>query len=211
MNLIDEKTGNLREIYAGSSLHKIICTLVSLTNNLPHFDKDLDDAMFRRLITVPHNHVFTERERDRNMVEKLLQEKDAIFSLLIDEVKKYREEGLVSLPEHWKSGQAQLISGDAMITFIQEQYEKTDGSCRNLRIPMRIIEGRYISWCRAAMIDCYTVMKPGGIAARGYTVSVERLSNGEVKKMHKAFRAMGFTIKTYDGSPYVWCEFRSGA
>jgi len=73
---------------------------------------------------------------------------------------------------------------------------------------MRIIEGRYISWCRAAMIDCSTVMKPGSIDARGYTVSVERLTTGGSRNLHKAFRALGYTIRMYGGSPYVWSKMK---
>jgi len=56
----DKKTAGFRAIYEGSSVRDIVCTPVALTNNLPHFDKELDDALLRRLITVPHQHIFKE-------------------------------------------------------------------------------------------------------------------------------------------------------
>jgi len=168
----------------------------------------VDDALLRRLVTIPHFHVFQEKDRDRGMVEKLLAEKDAIFSLLVDEMRNYREDGLIQIPDHWKEGQAQLLAGDAMFTYISESYTKTDGSTIDLRIAMRVIESKYIEWCQAAMIDCPTVMKPSGFDAWGNTLSVERLNCGGARNLHKAFKAMGYDIKTYSGAPYVWCKMK---
>lgn len=54
--------------------------LMYACNALPNFKDDKGDQIFERLMIVPCCHTVPETERDRNLLEKMLNEKSAIFN-----------------------------------------------------------------------------------------------------------------------------------
>jgi P4 family phage/plasmid primase-like protien len=53
------------------------------TNHMPH-TRDFSEALFRRAIIVPFNRVFTEKEQDRHLIDKLKKELPGILNMALD-------------------------------------------------------------------------------------------------------------------------------
>ena len=130
-------TARFRKMRHGGVRQKVNCKPFAVTNEMPHFDKEVDEALLRRIITILFPHRFTKSERDSEIYHKLQHEKDAIFSLMVDECIAYRngetgregmkEPGLMPVPEFCKITQADLLAGVQYSAFIDSMYEKTDG------------------------------------------------------------------------------------
>ncbi|HJJ39003.1 MAG TPA: hypothetical protein O0X42_02590, partial [Methanocorpusculum sp.] len=119
-NLSGDKVKNLRELYGKPVDKQVLCLPVAATNDLPSFDKDLDKALLRRIITIPFMHEFTGSDKRLDMADVLAKEADGIFSLMVDELCAYAKaeasvpnSGIFELPEFCRSAQGKLLSGDA--------------------------------------------------------------------------------------------------
>ena len=55
---------------------------------------------------IKHNRIFKEEEQDLHLKEKLMKEKNEIFSLLVKNYKKYKDEGLKQpkIVSEWSEG-----------------------------------------------------------------------------------------------------------
>ncbi|MEA5036865.1 hypothetical protein SDC9_34966 [bioreactor metagenome] len=135
----DAVTSRFRDMYAKSQAQKVVCTPVGVTNELPRFDKTLDYALLRRIFTIPFPHTFTGGERARDIREALLAEKDAIFSMMVDELIAYTKEGLLPVPAFCASTQNELLAGFEVAAFIEECLEKSETG----RVSRRELEEAY--------------------------------------------------------------------
>lgn len=65
-----------------------------------------DNGIRRRLKLIKHNRIFKEEEQDLHLKEKLMKEKNEIFSLLVKNYKKYKDEGLKQpkIVSEWSEG-----------------------------------------------------------------------------------------------------------
>lgn len=212
-------TARFRKMRHGGVRQKVNCKPFAVTNEMPHFDKEVDEALLRRIITILFPHRFTKSERDSEIYHKLQQERDAIFSLMVDECIAYRngetgregmkEPGLMSVPEFCKITQADLLAGVQYSAFIDSMYEKTDGKRIEDRTFRKEINECFMNWCDLNEIECSTVEKPvAGIDVYGKQLKARCLTRNELNHLYKAFKVKGFYEGSTCGNRYVCCRIR---
>ena len=141
----DRYSSRFRDTYAKSKRQRVLAFPIGVTNELPRFDKEIDDALLRRLITIPFPHKFEDSERDKTIVDRLHQDRDLIFSMVVDELKRYVTEGLPPIPGVCTSTQNQLLSGYDLSVFITTQLVKTEGKTKEDRMTREEIQDYYLS------------------------------------------------------------------
>lgn len=209
----DKQTARFRRMRHGGVRQRVICKPFAVTNELPHFDKDIDSALLRRIVTLPFTHRFTKEERDTTILDKLLQEKDEIFTLIVNEAIAYRNgssdegmdsPGLMPVPEFCKITQADLLAGVQYSAFVDAVYQKS-----NEKTPRELINQEYIDWCDLNGFECDTIMKPSGIQDQyGYYLKVRCLTRNEQNKLYKAFRVKEFNYGNSSGKRYFCCSLK---
>lgn len=205
----DAQTARFRETYGKSVERDIICTPIGVTNELPRFDKELDYALLRRLVTIPFLHVFKGLERAKNKTAELLEERDSIFSLMIDELRAYLKEGLLEIPEECKATQTELLSGYEYNQFVITQYQKTDGKKVEDRTSREAIQNHYLIWCDDVGITPDTIMKIVGEDDYGNPRKKRTLSKAESGRLFNAFRVNGIEEMKSHGSRFFNCKLKS--
>lgn len=213
------QTARFRKMRCGGVRQKIFCKPFAVTNELPHFDKEVDQALLRRIVTIPFAHKFTKEERDPEMFNKLQEEKDLIFSLMVDECIGYRkggdkqgmkDPGLMPVPEFCKVTQADLLAGIQYSAFIDSMYEKTDGKRMEDRIMNEVINLSFMEWCDFNGIECDTIMKISGKTDQyGYPIKTRCLTKGESNRLYKAFRVKEFNEGNAHGKRYMCCRCKN--
>lgn len=73
---------NVEQKYKDSFSCRLFCKLIVLANKLPT-TKDHSHGFYRRIVIVPFNRVFIEKEQDKNFLAKLLTELDGILSFAL--------------------------------------------------------------------------------------------------------------------------------
>ncbi len=68
------------------------CTLIFATNYMPH-TSDFSNGLLRRIIIIPFNRVFQEKEQDRKLADKLILELPGIFNRALQALKMLFERG----------------------------------------------------------------------------------------------------------------------
>jgi len=205
----DAQTARFRETYGKSVERDIICTPIGVTNELPRFDKELDYALLRRLVTIPFLHVFKGLERAKNKTAELLEERDSIFSLMIDELRAYLKEGLLEIPEECKATQTELLSGYEYNQFVTTWYQKTDGKKVEERTSREVIQNHYLIWCDDVGIIPDTIMKIVGEDDYGNPRKRRTISRAESRRLFNAFRVNGIEEMKSHGSRFFNCKLKS--
>lgn len=84
-----------RAVYARHTI-EFLPRFVALmaTNHLPIIKGD-DHAIWRRILVLPFNRIFTEPEQDKELIQKLLAELPGILNWCLEGLALYRQEGLV--------------------------------------------------------------------------------------------------------------------
>jgi putative DNA primase/helicase len=67
--------------------------LVLLTNNVPHISED-SDAVWRRVVVVPFDHIVPEEKRDKHLLTKLAKERAGILARLVRGCLSWQKNGL---------------------------------------------------------------------------------------------------------------------
>ncbi len=203
----DGYTSRFRNIYAPSERQRIVAKPIGVTNELPRFDKDPDEALLRRSITIPFCHKFEESEKNKDIKGELLQEKDLIFSLCIDELRKYITEGLPPIPPICTRTQEELMAGYEMTQFISSQLVKTEGKTEEDRMTHGEIQDCYIDWCDSAGIGVGTKMAlAAGLDQYGCQLKKRALMKEETLKLYKALRINGIKDKPIRGIRHFCCR-----
>lgn len=203
----DRYTSRFRYTHAPAKRQRVLAFPIGVTNELPRFDKEIDDALLRRLITIPFPHKFEDAEKDKTIVDRLHQDRNLIFSMVVDELKGYVTEGLPPTPDICIRTQSELLSGCDLSVFITTQLVKTEGKTKEDRMTRSEIQDLYINWCDSLGIDIGTKMTlAGGLDEYGYQQKKRVLTDGEAKKLYKAFRANRFEKKTIMGIRYLCCR-----
>ncbi len=212
----DAFTSRFRDIYSKSKKQAIICTPIGVTNELPRFDKDPDEALLRRLLTIPFLHKFNEEDKNKNFKDDLLQEKDEIFSMIIDQLREYikdgkdGKEGLHPLPDYCKSTQSELLAGFEYTTFISNYLEKTNGESPDQRLTRNQLEELYIGWCgkNDIPVGLTIVQTPGYSESGAVSNTKQTLTRAEKNRLLNAMRVHGFEEKKIMGTRYFNCRIK---
>ncbi|NCB02101.1 MAG: hypothetical protein EOM67_08045 [Spirochaetia bacterium] len=207
----DAVTSRFREMYSKSKKQTIICTPIGVTNELPRFDKDPDEALLRRLLTIPFPHKFNEEDKNKNFKDDLLQEKDEIFSMIIDELRAYLKEGLRPLPEYCKTTQNELLAGFEYTSFITTYLERTNGEKPDQRLTRNQLEELYIGWCAKNDIPVgLTIIQTPGYSESGTVSNTKQtLTRAEKNRLFNAMRVHGFNEKKIMGTRFFSCRIKN--
>ncbi len=202
----ERKTNHFRKMYEEGDNVWVNCLPIGITNNLPKFDESMDYAQLRRMQMLSFHHRFEGVERNNNILDELLAEKDEIFSLMVDELRNYLKEGLVPVPHGCRVVFEELLSGYEYRLFVTTQYEKTNGEKTEDRTSRNEVKTSFIEWCGENMIDIDTTMKIWGVDNYGYPQKRRALTNGEAAKLYNAFKVCGIREGKSEGKRYFCCR-----
>lgn len=207
----DSSTSRFRELYQKSKTKRIVCKPLALTNSFPEFNS-IDDGLLRRIITIPFPHKFESTDRDKNMEEKLRSEADEIFSLMLDELKKYREIGFPELPDYCQETKKLLLSGGIYSEFAQSEFCSSTDKGESNKMKGSAIQARFLAWCEKNEIDVKRKVvkrRDDIIDNYGYrcdgVISDIALADGEVRKLYKAFKVQYGSVQIH-GIEYFNCK-----
>ncbi|MBF0252545.1 MAG: hypothetical protein HQL29_01895 [Candidatus Omnitrophica bacterium] len=79
-------------------MFKPFCKMLYVTNNMPRVS-DTSDGFYRRLVIIKFYKQFSEKERDRDLMEKLRKEKDGIFIWALEGLDKLEKKGHFVMPK----------------------------------------------------------------------------------------------------------------
>lgn len=108
----------VRELYKNHVTIKPTCKIIAATNFLPQIDWD-DYAMGRRVIVIPFNAIFSGKKCDINLKQKLLDEKEGILNLLVQQAVRIYQEGV-------KKGKTLLREPEFMKRYLDVERRRTD-------------------------------------------------------------------------------------
>lgn len=124
----------VRELYKNHVTMNPNCKIIAATNFLPQIDWT-DYAMRRRVVIIPFNAIFAGKNCDPNLESKLLEEQEGIFKLLVDQAKRYYQEGLLKdktilrEPEFMKRYlNEELRKSDRVHCFIEDKLDITENN-----------------------------------------------------------------------------------
>ena len=214
--LAGEKKVNTRTLYKDSVERLILCLPIAATNELPSFDKEPEDAILRRIVTLPFMHKFSGSTKRLDIGETLEKEADAIFSMMIHELQDYlaaeKEKpgsGLPELPAFCRSKQAELLSGPSYDAFVQERIEPpVEGT--KARVPLEDIKQAYISWCYMKGIPVNTRQRKDPVKDKDTGEYKERheLTKGETTNLNTALKTNGYKFVDSSGRRYYRCRIK---
>ncbi|MCQ2376737.1 MAG: hypothetical protein MJ006_01885 [Methanocorpusculum sp.] len=213
--LSGEKEVNTRTLNREDVTQKNLCLPIAATNNFPSFDAEPDKALLRRIITIPFMHEFTDADRRTDMGDLLAREGDAIFSMMITELRAYlaaeikqHGSGLPGLPAFCREKQTEFVSGDAQKAFVAENLEHPEEG-EDVRVFFDEIKGRYMYWCVDRGIPVVT-REEKRLRKERDAGSEERsvLSKGESQKLKNALMSAGFRSGSTYGKPYYFARWK---
>lgn len=192
-------TERFRRMHQDNVRTPIYCLPMGTTNDIPQFDRLVDQALLNRLITIPFRHVFSDETRDVSL--ELAAERDEIFSLMVDELRKYLSEGLLPVHTCARATQMELLVGDELYRYFTFALESTDGCRPGDRMTRAELKQHYLSWAVAmgADIDTRTVRDEGD-------QFVKVLTKKETNRLFAAVRVMGYEEVKVMGVRYVKCR-----
>lgn len=125
--------------------------VIAATNFLPVIDWD-DYAVRRRIVIIPFNAIFTGKSCDPNLESKLFEEQEGIFKLLVEQAKRYYQEGLLQdktilrEPEFMKRYlNEELRKSDRVHCFIEDKLDITENN--EDVISQEELYGHYKDYC----------------------------------------------------------------
>lgn len=126
---------------------------------------------------------------------KLRSEADEIFTLMIDELKRYCSEGFPKIPAYCQETKNQLLSEGIYSEFAQSEFCVSTGKGEVNKIKGTALQDRFKMWCEEKDVDVKTkVVKKREDRTDYYgqryeeVIPVIALADYEVRKLYKAFR-----------------------
>lgn len=107
--LVGRDTISARDLYKTTINFIPSFVPVIFTNFLPKFDK-CDEALAMRLLPIVVSNSLSEDEIDINYKEKVLMDKEGLFSYLIDCIIKYNKNRKIIVPDRWKKNKEIMIN-----------------------------------------------------------------------------------------------------
>jgi len=186
----ETSTERFRMMHENNVRRDINCLPIGTTNDMPKFDKAIDAAIQRRVITIPFKHYFADDKK--NIIDDILTERDAIFSMFVDELKLYLAEGMPVVPDCARSTQKQLLVGDDMYEFFTTVVVPSEVDT----ITRAELKMYYMSWCDSVGASVSVKMQRSHIDEKFERV----LSDRESKRLFSAAKLMGIAARTVNGT-----------
>ena len=114
-------------------------------NKLPYFRGDRGQWVYDRFCIVRCNNVIPPEKQDKHLLDKLLEEKEAIISIAIRKLTKVIQDGyrFTESESMRKERYAYSIENNSLLTFVNDCCELNHG--KTLRSKFNQV---YIAWCR---------------------------------------------------------------
>lgn len=118
---------DVKKLFVQDYTIKNRCKLIMACNELPK-SSDRSDGLYRRMILVPFNAKFTEKNKDANIRDKLFSELPGIFNLAIKGYKNLKK-------NHWKFSRSESLEealdeykleNDNILLWQKEKLTRTD-------------------------------------------------------------------------------------
>ena len=139
--LTGQDTVTTRELYKGHFEFQPKFKLIFSTNYLPKV-RGTDDGIWRRLIPIPFNVSFKDKQMDKNLRDILLTEKSGILNWLLKGCSRWIQEGLVE-PDVIKNMTASYkTDSDNVLRFLESMTIKEENSS----VPKAKLYESYKSW-----------------------------------------------------------------
>lgn len=127
--------------------------IIIACNGLPVFADDKGNQLFERLLIIPCEHHIEVAERDPNILERIINEKPAIFNFfylgykrLIKNGYKYTECGtMAEVMEEYR------LNADALYRFVTEKCDRTNDA--KDRISRAGFDKAFTDWCMSEGLD----------------------------------------------------------
>lgn len=142
------------------------------TNHKPIVTGD-DDGIWRRLVLIPFAQQFKDSQKDPNLEEKLLSERDAILKWMVDGALMWKKDGLKLSRVIRRESASYRKESDLLGEFVDENCQVTP----DVRVLQSELFGQYRAWSQNNGVRALTkVSFTRRLAERGFSAS---RSNGE--------------------------------
>jgi putative DNA primase/helicase len=131
------------------------------TNHQPKITES-DEGIWRRIKMIPFTHMFNDDERDRNMKDKLLEEKAGILNWLIEGYAKYIDDDFGGFNESKAISQATSAYRQRE-DILQEYLDERCVIARDQKILKSDLYNDFVMWCELSDEDSGTVQKFGSL------------------------------------------------
>ena len=196
----DAYSTKFRRMHQNNVKLPIMCLPIGVTNDLPSFDRPDDAAVLKRMVTIPFRHMF--ETENRNVAGEILKEKDGIFSICVNELRKYLEYGLPEIPSCAKSTQLELLIGSTLYGFIRTNL--IAGRTPADKISRKELKDKYIDWCLTNQIDEVVIKYRYDGESR-----TPELARFELNRLYSAMRIMKIEEFGLNGKRYFRASFRT--
>lgn len=120
-------------------------------SNKPYVYKHPDYALYRRMTIIPFEYSVPPEKQDKHLLEKLLKEKDAIFSLAARSLKEFVASGYDFKMS--AKAQAYLASRIAALHSVEEFLSDRATIDQNGSVPTAVLYDHYRQWCADNALD----------------------------------------------------------
>lgn len=129
--------------------------LLWITNHIPRLDWN-DHAIERRFRLIPFTVIIPEEKRDKDLLSKLLEEREGVLKWLVDGAVSYYKDGIADIPEVMQEAMDhERFGGDSVKEFFTKMVVSS-GNANNLYKSSRIYEV-YRQFCKQIGVAPETV------------------------------------------------------
>lgn len=190
----EQLSSRWRKMHANNVRLPIYCLPIGTTNDIPQFDKAVDQALLNRVITVPFKHTFP--QETSGVVQRILREKDAIFSMMVDQLRAYLAEGLAEIPQCARATQQELLAGEDMYQYFTRALLPGEGLDDTMS--RQELKDHYLAWCETHGVDVDT-RSVRDSDENGETIYRKVLTKPQTVRLFNAARVMGIREVTIHG------------
>lgn len=201
----NEMVGQFRKLYKTPLKITPSVKYIAVSNSMPEFSA-MDTAFARRLICFPFPHCFTAGNSGIvfDQAAKLAEDRDAIGTMIVNELIAYCREGMLPIPDFMKAKANDCVSPNSIPRRFVEECIIPDNTART---DIKEIYNYYAYYCqkRTGSVSGYT--QPNVISHTGVVMSSDQifvLSKAEQKNVLNAVRNAGITTKIVKGY-YKYC------
>ena len=147
--LVGRDTISARDLYKTTINFIPSFVPVIFTNFLPKFD-ECDEALAMRLLPIVVSNSLNEDEIDINYKEKVLMNKEGLFSYLIDCIIKYNKNRKIIVPDRWKKNKKIMINSiNPIKRFVDEKLVKKEDN----NIDANEVYNEFLVWKEKNMLN----------------------------------------------------------
>lgn len=120
-------------------------------SNKPYVYKHPDYALYRRMVIIPFEYSVPPEKQDKHLLEKLLRERDAVFSLAARSLKEFVASGYDFRMS--PKAKAYLASRIAALHSVEEFLNDRAVVDENGSVPTAVLYDHYRQWCADNALD----------------------------------------------------------